>query len=131
MELWRLQRSPNFLAFWLDISSSLWHNTHMKEIQNTTVDRRELQSSPKGAVMGITQYPFLKVGKLYISMEKKHDAYSVSVKPFGNSCLVSADTPRGAACQVALDYEDFLSRCERVALPISQSYLDRFGTAME
>ena len=131
MELWRLQRSPNFLAFWLDIPSSLWYTTHMKEIQNITVDHKGLVSSPKGAVMGITEVPFLKVGKLYVSMEKKHNAFSVSVEPFGNSCLVSADTPRGAACQVALDYEDFLSRCERVALPIPQSYLDRWGTAAE
>ena len=103
----------------------------MKTITETTVDHKGLVSSPKGAVIGITQVPFLKVGKLYVSMAKKHNAYSVSVEPFGNSCLVSSDTPRGAACQVALDYEDFLSRCERVALPISQSYLDRFGTAME
>ena len=131
MELWRLQRSPDFLALGLDISSSTWYNIHMKTITETIVDRRGLVSSPKGAVMGITQTPFLMVGGLYISMEKKHNAYSVSVEPFGNSCLVSADTPRGAACQVALDYEDFLSRCERVALPISQSYLDRFGTAAE
>ena len=131
MELWRLHRSPDFLALGLDISSSTWYNIHMKTITETIVDRRGLVSSPKGAVMGITQTPFLMVGGLYISMEKKHNAYSVSVEPFGNSCLVSADTPRGAACQVALDYEDFLSRCERVALPISQSYLDRFGTAAE
>jgi hypothetical protein len=103
----------------------------MKEIQNITVDRRGLVSSPKGAVVGITQVPFLKVGELYISMEKKHNAYSVSVEPFGNSVLVSTDTPRGAAQKVALDYDDYLAHCKHNALPIPQSYIDRFGTAAE
>jgi len=103
----------------------------MKEIQNITVDRRGLVSSPKGAVVGITQVPFLKVGELYISMEKKHNAYSVSVEPFGNSVLVSTDTPRGAAQKVALDYDNFLADCKHTALPIPQSYIDRFGTAAE
>jgi hypothetical protein len=103
----------------------------MKEIQNTTVDRRGLVSSPKGAVVGIRKVSFLKVGELYISMEKKHDAFSVSVEPFGNSVLVRTDTPRGAAQRVALDYDNFLADCKRTALPIPQSYLDRFGTAAE
>ena len=103
----------------------------MKEIQNTTVDRRGLVSSPKGAVIGITQVSFLKVGELYISMEKKHNAFGVGTEPFGNSVLVSTDTPRGAAQRVALDYDNYLERCKRNALPISQGYLDRFGTAAE
>ena len=103
----------------------------MNEIQNTTVDRTGLVSSPKGAVRGITQVPFLKVGDLYVSMDKKRWGFSVSVEPFGNSVGVYTDTPRGAAQKVALDYDRYLGLCTKAALPIPQSYLKRWGTAAE
>ena len=103
----------------------------MNEIQNINVDRKGLVSSPQGAVMGITKVPFLKVGELYISMDKKRSGFSVSVEPFGNSLMVQRDSSRGAAQKVALNYDHYLSECKRVALPIPQSYLKRWGTAAE
>jgi hypothetical protein len=104
---------------------------HMNDIQNITVARKGLVSSPKGAVSGITQVPFLKVGDLYISTTKKRWGFSVSVEPFGNSVCVQSDTPRGAAQKVALDYDRYAADCGHTALPIPQSYLDRWGTAAE
>ena len=103
----------------------------MNDIQNINVDRKGLVSSPTGAVSGITKVPFLKVGELYISMDKKRSGFSVSVEPFGNSLMVQRDSARGAAQKVALNYDHYLSECKRVALPIPQSYLDRWGTAAE
>ncbi len=103
----------------------------MKEIQNINVGRKGLVSSPKGAVSGITQVPFLKVGDIYISTNRKRWGFSVSVEPFGNSVGVYTDTPRGAAQKVALDYDRYLGLCTRAARPIPKSYLDRWGTAAE
>ena len=103
----------------------------MNDIQNITVDREGLVSSPQGAVLGITKVEFYKVGDLYITTTKKRWGFSVSVEPFGNSVCVQADTPRGAAQKVALDYESYLSRCKRTALPIPDWYIAKYGTGME
>jgi len=98
----------------------------MKKIIKTTVDHRAYSQAE------IKKVEFHKVGELFVSLDDHpHYGYSVSVEPFGNACTLRADSPKAAAQQVALDYDDYLVRCKRTAAPISQSYIDRFGTGME
>ena len=71
---------------------------------------------------------------LYVST--KHNSqcgYTTAIEPGGN-CVGSRSHFKSAqevAEYVAANYDEYLTRCKQVALPISQSYIDQFGTGME
>jgi len=104
-----------------------------KTITQITVERRALVSSPKGAVMGTIPHNFLKVGELYIDTTPSGygQSYGVSSEPFGNCTNYPASSPEAVAEQVIANYDYVLANARKLALPIPQSYIDRFGTGME
>jgi len=102
-----------------------------KEITTTIVDRKALVSSPKGTVMGIIQDTYLVVDELYISTVRKSWGYNISLGTCGNSMTYKLDTPQEVAEVVAANYDDYIGNCKQLAIPMSQSYIDRWGTGME
>ena len=57
--------------------------------------------------------------------------YAVSQKPKGNCVLVNGNSPQEVAQIVLEEYEEYESRLSRLNIPISKSYLERWGTGME
>tara|TARA_R110000803_G_scaffold99757_1_gene167909 strand:+ start:3133 stop:3471 length:339 start_codon:yes stop_codon:yes gene_type:complete len=110
-----------------------------KTITQITVDRKGLvrKTLADGSwtlVSGYTPIPFLKVGELYIETTPSGyggNNYGVSSEPFGNCTNYPATSPYVVAERVIADYDAVLANAIKLALPISQSYIDRFGTGME
>ena len=107
----------------------------LQTITEITVDRKGLVRKTVGdswsLVVGYTPHQFLKVGELFVSTREIRGAYGVSDEPFGNCRNIRANTPMQAAEKVQADYEDLLVNARKLSLPISQSYIDRWGTGME
>ena len=109
-----------------------------KTITQITVNRKGLvrETLADGTwtlVSGYTPHSFLKVGELYIATTSSGygQEYAVSSKPFGNCTNFRGSSPEVVALQVIHDYDAVLANAIKLALPISQSYIDAFGTGME
>ena len=121
----------------LSLTSHPLHSTmtHMN-ITPITITRKGHKYCPEKQVVVSAMVPhhFLKVGELYVST--KHNSmcgYTTAIAPWGNSVGsgIVFDSAQEVAEDVAANYEDYFRRCKRVAAPIPQSYLDRYGTGME